>query len=97
LCCHLFQQVFASGMLIAVSHYPWWLCVIALQVSGFVPCYAQHIAAPADRVLCCGDSSGNRSALSLAGFCSVVRNLPRLQAGITGALAAGKTGCANSS
>lgn len=56
---------------------------------GFVPCYDGRVAPAADRVLPVGDSAGNRSSLSLAGFCALVRHLPRLVGGIREALDAG--------
>jgi lycopene cyclase CruP len=56
---------------------------------GFVPCYDGSVAPAADRVLPVGDSAANRSTLSLAGFCALVRHLPRLVGGIREALDAG--------
>ena len=61
-------------------------------VVGFVPCYGERVLPVVGRVLPVGDAAGNRSALSLAGFCALVRHLPRVVGGVREALAAGALG-----
>eukprot|EP00883_Tetradesmus_obliquus_P008488 jgi/Sobl393_1/19202/SZX60596.1 len=58
-------------------------------VFGVVPCYSSRTPPLVDRLLPVADAAGNRSALSLAGFCALLRHLPRLTGGIREALAAG--------
>ncbi|KAF6259744.1 hypothetical protein COO60DRAFT_1700692 [Scenedesmus sp. NREL 46B-D3] len=58
-------------------------------VFGVVPCYSSRVPPLVDRLLPVGDAAANRSALSLAGFCALLRHLPRLTAGILEAVAAG--------